>query len=120
MILRVTSHARLHLGFLDPAAGENSRRFGGIGFALEAPRFVLAVSKAEGFTVEGPHAERVEMIVERVLRLLELKPRLHVVVEAMERLRPLVEKTAGPDERAAFAYVEAHVEAFCAPVGAEP
>ena len=81
MILRVTSHARLHLGFLDPAAGENSRRFGGIGFALEAPRFVFAVSKAEGIKVEGPHAERVEVIVERVLRLLELKPRLHVVVE---------------------------------------
>jgi len=81
VILRVEAHARLHLGFLDPAAGENSRRFGGLGFALEAPRFVLSVGKAEGLRVEGPHAERVEVIAERVHRLLELKPRAHIVVE---------------------------------------
>jgi beta-RFAP synthase len=79
--LRVEAHARLHLGFLDPAAGESSRRFGGLGFALEAPRFVLTVAKAEGLRVEGPHADRVEVIAERVHRLLELKPRLHIVVE---------------------------------------
>ena len=81
MTIRVEAHARLHLGFLDPAAGENSRRFGGLGFALEAPRLVLSVAKGEGLTVEGPHAERVETIAERVHRLLELKPRLHIVVE---------------------------------------
>src|SRR6185436_8155336 len=81
MTLRIEAHARLHLGFLDPAAGENSRRFGGLGFALETPRFVLSVAKAEGLRVEGPHAERVEVIAERVHRLLELKPRAHIVIE---------------------------------------
>lgn len=77
----VEAHARLHLGFLDPAAGEHSRRFGGLGFALDRPRLVLKVARAEGLKVEGPQAERVEAIAERVHRLLELKPRLHIVVE---------------------------------------
>jgi hypothetical protein len=58
-----------------------------------------------------------------VIEATILATRLHLtgrdpVLREIERLRPLVEKTAGPRERDAFEYVLAHVTAWSAPVGA--
>lgn len=60
-----------------------------------------------------------------VIEATILATRLHLtgrepVLAEIERLRPLVDKTAGPDESAAFAYVLAHVAAWCAPAEVLP
>jgi hypothetical protein len=60
-----------------------------------------------------------------VIEATILATRLHLtgrepVLAEIERLRPLVDKTGGPDERAAFAYVLAHVHAWSAPVLVHP
>jgi len=60
-----------------------------------------------------------------VIEATILATRLHLtgrdpVLAEIERLRPLVDKTGGSDERAAFAYVLAHVHAWSAPVGVQP
>lgn len=57
-----------------------------------------------------------------VIEATILATRLHLtgrdpVAAEIERLRPLVEKTGGPDERAAFDYVAAQVAAWDAPAG---
>jgi len=55
----VTAPARLHFGMLDPA-GIGSRRFGGVGVAVESPRVVVAVRSGAGSDVvaDGPQADR--------------------------------------------------------------
>ena len=55
----VTAPARLHFGMLDPA-GIGSRRFGGVGVAVESPRVVVAVRSgtASEVVADGPQAER--------------------------------------------------------------
>jgi beta-ribofuranosylaminobenzene 5'-phosphate synthase len=55
----VTAPARLHFGMLDPA-GIGTRRFGGVGVAVEFPRFVVALRSRSGEEViaHGPQAER--------------------------------------------------------------
>jgi beta-ribofuranosylaminobenzene 5'-phosphate synthase len=55
----VTAPARLHFGMLDPA-GIGSRRFGGVGVAVESPRVVVAVGSGAGPEVvaDGPQADR--------------------------------------------------------------
>lgn len=60
-----------------------------------------------------------------VIEATILATRLHLtgrepVLAAIDRLQPLVDKTAGPVERAAFAYVLAQVTAWSAPVGVTP
>jgi len=81
MTIHVEARARLHFGFLDLSGGERGRRFGGLGLALDAPRLVLRVARAEGLRVDGPQADRIEALAARVHRHLELRPHLHVVVE---------------------------------------
>ncbi len=56
--IRVTTTARLHMGFIDLHGGLG-RRFGSIGLSLEHPATELEASFAEALTASGPNAERV-------------------------------------------------------------
>jgi len=72
MPVEVTAHARLHFGFLDLGTGE-TRRFGGIGMAIEAPRVRLRLETGRAVRVEGPQAERVGRLAERFYRSTGVK-----------------------------------------------
>ena len=56
-MIRVQAPARLHLGML--AVGDaGTRRFGGLGVAVERPAVVLEAEPADDLSVEGAEAER--------------------------------------------------------------
>lgn len=57
-VVRVTTTARLHMGFIDLNGGLG-RRFGSIGLALDAPATCLDAQLADHFTCVGPMSERV-------------------------------------------------------------
>jgi len=64
--VRVTAHARLHLGFLDLHGGLG-RKFGSLGVSLEEPRTVLTARGAERMTVRGPSADRARQVAARLM-----------------------------------------------------
>jgi beta-ribofuranosylaminobenzene 5'-phosphate synthase len=53
----VLTTARLHMGFLDLNGGLG-RKFGSIGLSLDQPAIRLEARRADGFSAEGPGAER--------------------------------------------------------------
>lgn len=55
--IRVTAHARLHLGFLD-LEGSLGRRFASLGVALATPVTRLRLSRSSSLIVEGHEQER--------------------------------------------------------------
>jgi len=61
MRVEVEAHARLHFGFVDPS-GTAPRRFGGLGMAIAAPRFVVRIEPAPTLVVEGEDVDRVMAI----------------------------------------------------------
>jgi beta-RFAP synthase len=81
-MIRVEAPARLHLGML--AVGDaGTRRFGGLGVAVERPAVVLEASPADELTVEGADAERALAFAERCRDALGL-PGAHLrVLEAI-------------------------------------
>lgn len=56
-VVKVTAHARLHLGFLDLEGGVG-RRFGCLGLAIDAPVTRLRLSRSPSLIVEGVEADR--------------------------------------------------------------
>lgn len=56
--VRVTTTARLHMGFIDLNGGLG-RRFGSIGLALENPETVINAFAADSFACDGPMSARV-------------------------------------------------------------
>ena len=63
-MIRVEAPARLHLGML--AVGDaGTRRFGGLGVAVERPAVVLEAEPADDLSVEGADAERALAFAER-------------------------------------------------------
>jgi beta-ribofuranosylaminobenzene 5'-phosphate synthase len=81
--VRVTAPARLHMGLLD-VVGEGSRRFGGLGLAVERPVTVVEASEADGLSVDGPEAERALAAARRCREALGLAGGAHVrVLEAI-------------------------------------
>jgi len=56
-LVSVLTTARLHMGFLDLNGGLG-RKFGSIGLSLDQPATQLDARRAEGFSVDGPGAER--------------------------------------------------------------
>ena len=67
--VRVEAPARLHMGMLD-AFGDGSRRFGGLGVAVDRPAVVVEASGSGELTVEGPDAERALGVAQRCQRAL--------------------------------------------------
>jgi beta-RFAP synthase len=81
--VEVHAQARLHFGFLDPS-GRGERRFGGIGLAIAAPRFVLRLEPARGLEVSGEQEDRVTLLAERFFDALDLAPAARIrIVEAI-------------------------------------
>ena len=56
--VKVTTSARLHLGFLDLNGGMG-RRFGSLGLAIDRPLTSLTIERAPATRVDGPERERV-------------------------------------------------------------
>ena len=82
-LIRVEAPARLHLGML--AVGEaGTRRFGGLGVAVERPAAVLEAEPADELSVEGADAERALAFARRCCDALELPGGAHLrVLEAI-------------------------------------
>ncbi len=79
--IRVTTTARLHLGFLGPNEG-SGRRFGSIGLSLDTPETRLLLRRAEQAEIIGPEAERAERYVRIMERRLGLAPGHALHIEA--------------------------------------
>ena len=60
--VRVTTSARLHLGFLD-LSGEFGRRFGSLGLAIDGFETRVEMRRASHFAAAGAEAARVERLV---------------------------------------------------------
>jgi beta-RFAP synthase len=69
--VRVTTAARLHLGFLD-LAGDLGRRFGSIGLAIDAFETRIALREASSFEVMGEERERGAHLARRIAESLGL------------------------------------------------
>ena len=83
--VRVEAPARLHLGML--AVGDTgTRRFGGLGAAVERPAVVLEAEPADDLSVEGADAERALAFARRCRDALRLPGGARLrVVEAIPR-----------------------------------
>jgi beta-RFAP synthase len=81
--VRVEAPARLHLGMLDVVGGA-SRRFGGLGVAVERPATVIEVTAAGELSAEGPDAERALAVARRTREAVGLTGGAHIrVLEAI-------------------------------------
>ncbi|HEX2413245.1 MAG TPA: beta-ribofuranosylaminobenzene 5'-phosphate synthase family protein [Solirubrobacteraceae bacterium] len=80
MTVRVEAPARLHLGML-AVAGDDARRFGGLGVSVSRPAVVLEARPADELSVEGAEAERALTFARRCCDALALPAgaRLRVV-----------------------------------------
>ncbi len=74
----VSTCARLHVGFMDLnfALG---RRFGSVGFAIDAPRTRITARLAQMRSVEGPQAERIGSIIDTMSTRLGLASGVNVM-----------------------------------------
>jgi beta-ribofuranosylaminobenzene 5'-phosphate synthase len=82
-LVRVEAPARLHLGML-AAAGDGTRRFGGLGVSVGRPAVVLEVRPADELTAEGADADRALLFARRCHEALGLAGGAHLrVVEAI-------------------------------------
>ena len=71
--VEVRAPARLHLGFLDPSGGIG-RRFLGLGLAIDRPITLIRAHPAARSRIEGPEAERVRLLLERLSPLFGHPP----------------------------------------------
>jgi beta-ribofuranosylaminobenzene 5'-phosphate synthase len=81
--VRVEAPARLHMGMLD-ASGAGTRRFGGLGVAVDRPAVVVEAIPSDELTVEGAEVERARAVAERCRAALGLTTGARVrVLEAI-------------------------------------
>ena len=82
-VVRVEAPARLHLGML-AVAGDETRRFGGLGVSISRPAVVLEGRPADELAAEGVDAERALTFAQRCREALGLAGGAHLrVVEAI-------------------------------------
>ena len=82
-MVRVEAPARLHLGML-AVAGDNERRFGGLGVSVDRPAVVVEAEPAGELSAEGADAERALTFARRCHDALGLAGGAHLrVVEAI-------------------------------------
>jgi beta-ribofuranosylaminobenzene 5'-phosphate synthase len=83
MTIRVQAPARLHLGML-AVAGDDARRFGGLGVSVSSPSVVLEAEPAGDLSAEGADAERALAFARRCRDALGLDGGAHLrVLEAI-------------------------------------
>jgi beta-RFAP synthase len=80
--VEVRAPARLHLGFLDPSGGIG-RRFLGLGLAIDRPATLVRAHPAARTRIEGPEAERVALLLERLRPLFGDRPVEIRILEAI-------------------------------------
>jgi len=81
--VRVVAPARLHLGML-AVAGDDARRFGGLGVSVSRPAVVLEAERADELSAEGADADRALTFARRCRDALGLEGGAHLrVVEAI-------------------------------------
>ena len=81
--VRVEAPARLHLGML-AVAGDDARRFGGLGVAVSRPAVVLEAQPADELSAEGAEAERALAFARRCRDALGIDGGAHLrVVETI-------------------------------------
>ncbi len=78
---RVEAPARLHLGFLDPAAS-SGRQFGSIGLALDTLATVVRVEPAGTLSFAAPGDERVQALLDTLIEHYALPRALAVHLDA--------------------------------------
>jgi beta-RFAP synthase len=94
-MIRVRAASRLHFGLFAPPPGETpagfwanvhgqevvpARRFGGVGLMVQAPGLEVSAAPAEGWSAEGPMAERALAFAQQIARTLpEARPHRLVV-----------------------------------------
>ena len=82
-MIRVEAPARLHLGML-AVAGDETRRFGGLGVSISRPVVVLEAEPARELSAEGADAERALEFARRCRDALGLADGAHLrVIEAI-------------------------------------
>jgi beta-ribofuranosylaminobenzene 5'-phosphate synthase len=79
--VRVTTHARLHLGFLD-FNGDLGRQFGSIGLAIDAFETSVQLREAARFEALGEERERGERLALRVAERLGLDASKKLIIES--------------------------------------
>ena len=81
--VRVEAPARLHLGML-AVAGDDARRFGGLGVAVSRPAVVLEAQPGDELSAEGAEAERALAFARRCREALGIDGGAHLrVVETI-------------------------------------
>ncbi|HEY8355280.1 MAG TPA: beta-ribofuranosylaminobenzene 5'-phosphate synthase family protein [Methylophilaceae bacterium] len=75
--VEVSTTARLHMGFFDLHGGLG-RRFGSIGVSLDRPGTALAAWRSDGFTAEGPGAQRAVKVAKKIAQALDLDGGMHM------------------------------------------
>ena len=79
--VRVSAPARLHMGFFDLNGGLG-RRFGSLGVCIDYPVTELrAWRTADGFTAEGPSAERAIKIAHQLAQALDIRQGMHILLD---------------------------------------
>jgi beta-ribofuranosylaminobenzene 5'-phosphate synthase len=79
--VRVSTTARLHLGFLD-LAGDLGRKFGSIGLAIDGFPTEIRMRRAARFAARGVETERAARLVRRLADALECPPEVEVEIAA--------------------------------------
>lgn len=75
--VEVSTTARLHMGFFDLHGGLG-RRFGSIGVSLDRPGTTLTAWRSDGFTAEGPGAQRAVKVAKKIAQALDLDGGMHM------------------------------------------
>ena len=75
--IKISTPARLHLGFIDLHGGIG-RRFGSAGIALDRPRLELEIMPAEALTIHGVGNERIAQLVETFDKHYEVESRCSI------------------------------------------
>jgi len=79
--VRVSTTARLHLGFLD-LAGDLGRSFGSIGLAIDAFPTEVRMRRAPQFSARGVETDRAAWLVRRLADALQCPPDVEVEIAA--------------------------------------
>jgi beta-ribofuranosylaminobenzene 5'-phosphate synthase len=77
--VRVTTTARLHMGFFD-LTGSVGRRFGGIGLAIDAPCTQVQVKESKDLIIDAKNCKNVTNIVEKLIKSFNLSKSFSVEV----------------------------------------
>ncbi len=83
-MIRVSTGARLHLGFYNIAT-EDGHAYGGVGVAIDRPRVVVEVEPSHTLVVENRSTEPIDDVVDNVVKSLDVSTVRIRVLECIPR-----------------------------------